>query len=299
MSITLSTYPRQTDYIEDFFRISDLLFRVDQTRERPVLIDWSFWEWSTAMDTYKAEDLARMGLWEDGDRLVAATVIEDHMGAASLCVDPDYMHLRPSMVTYLLEHMAREGKVSLIIEDGDHELQQLALGQGLRPTQNRESTAVLEITDGAVRYTLPEGYRIVDFAKDFDVRKYNRVLWKGFDHESEGPAPEDEESLQWRIGCISSPHVNRSLLIAVVAPDGEYAVHCGMWYRGGDLAIVEPVATAPEHRRKGLGRAAVLEAVRRSGEMGAKRAVVVSTQQFYYSMGFCPTGNGTFWEKRV
>lgn len=299
MPITFRTYQQQTGYTEDFFRVSDLLFRVDQTRHRPVLIDWVFWEWSTAMDTYKADALARVGLWEDQGRLVAATVIEDHMGAVSLCVDPDYRHLRPEMARYAMEHMAQDGKVTLIIEDGDHELQHLALAQGLCPTQDKESTAVLDIAEESTRYTLPEGYRIQSFDSQFDVQKYNRVLWKGFNHEEEGPAPEDEGMMQWRRNCISSPHTDRSLLIAVVGPDGEYASHCGMWYRGGEFAVVEPVATVPQCRRMGLGRAAVLEAARRCGALGARRAIVGSSQQFYYSMGFCPAGTETFWQKSV
>lgn len=299
MSITFCNYPPLTGYTDDFHRVSDLLFRVDQSRKCPVLIDWVFWEWSTARDAYKADALARIGLWEDGGRLVAATVIEDHMGAVSLCVDPDYRHLRPEMARYALEHMAQDGKITLIIEDGDRELQQLALAQGLCPTQSKESTAVLDITDESTRYTLPEGFHIQSFDREFDVSKYNRVLWKGFDHEAEGPAPQDEGMMQWRRNCVSSPHTDRSLLIAVVAPDGEYAAHCGMWYRGGELAVVEPVATVPQYRRMGLGRAAVLEAARRCGTLGARRASVGSSQQFYYSLGFCPAGTETFWQKSL
>lgn len=54
--------------------------------------------------------------------------------------------------------------------------------------------------------------------------------------------------------------------------DGEYAAHCGVWYTGGDTAYIEPVVTVPEHRRKGLGRAVVYEAVGRAKKQGAKRA---------------------------
>ena len=39
---------------------------------------------------------------------------------------------------------------------------------------------------------------------------------------------------------------------------------------------------------KGLGKAVVLEAVKRCGQMGAKTALVGSSQQFYYNIGFYP-----------
>lgn len=49
--------------------------------------------------------------------------------------------------------------------------------------------------------------------------------------------------------------------------------------------------------RMGLGRAAVLEALRRCAALGAKHAYVGSSQQFYYNIGFKPSTSSTFWTK--
>lgn len=68
---------------------------------------------------------------------------------------------------------------------------------------------------------MPEGFRVIGFDEGFDVRKYNRVLWYGFNHGLAAPA-EDDEMLQFRINCVSSPHSNRYLMTAVVAPNGEF-----------------------------------------------------------------------------
>ena len=88
-----------------------------------------------------------------------------------------------------------------------------------------------------------------------------------------------------------------ALKICVAAPDGNYVSHCGMWCQKNDFyCYVEPVATDPDYRRMGLGRAAVLEAVRRCGELGAKQAVVGSDQQFYFNIGFYPVQTLTHWE---
>jgi len=47
--------------------------------------------------------------------------------------------------------------------------------------------------------------------------------------------------------------------------------YCGMWQdSASQSALVEPVATDPAYRKIGLGKAAVLEAVRRCGTLGAK-----------------------------
>ncbi|MCL2285396.1 MAG: GNAT family N-acetyltransferase [Firmicutes bacterium] len=58
------------------------------------------------------------------------------------------------------------------------------------------------------------------------------------------------------------------LVMAVVAPDNNYASHCTIWYRKGDFyCYVEPVATDPDYRKMGLGKAVVLEAIKRCGEL--------------------------------
>ena len=49
---------------------------------------------------------------------------------------------------------------------------------------------------------------------------------------------------------------------------------------------MEPVATDPDYRRIGLGTAAVLEGIRRCGELGATVAYVGTDKQFYLAMGF-------------
>ena len=85
-----------------------------------------------------------------------------------------------------------------------------------------------------------------------DILKFNRVLWRGFNHEGEPPTtPED---LADRRKSLSGPHLDLRLCIVVVSPDGEYASYCGMWYDSDtEYALVEPVATDPAYRKNGSG----------------------------------------------
>ena len=91
--------------------------------------------------------------------------------------------------------------------------------------------------------------------------------------------------------------INPKLVLAVKAPDGNFVSHCGSWYQSGDFyCYIEPVVTDPEYRKMGLGKAVVLEAIKRCGDIGAKQAVVGSSQQFYYNIGFYPLCTFTYWE---
>src|SRR5665647_2505290 len=148
---------------------------------------------------------------------------------------------------------------------------------------------------GPLEYAAPDGYRVISLADDGDAYRYDRLLWRGFGHP--GDAPETPEQLEWRrLSMTGGPDQVPELNIAVVAPDGEYAAYCGVWHDPRtDYALVEPVCTDPDHRLRGCGRAAVLEALRRCAARGATTAYVGSNQLFYYAMGFAPHETGTWW----
>lgn len=92
-------------------------------------------------------------------------------------------------------------------------------------------------------------------------------------------------------------NVDLNLKVAVVGPGGHFVSYCGMWYdEKAGFAVIEPVATDPEYRRMGLGKAAVLEGIRRVGALGAKNILVGSSQQFYYSIGMRPFATASVWK---
>lgn len=59
-----------------------------------------------------------------------------------------------------------------------------------------------------------------------------------------------------------------------------------MVYTGCEYAYGESVFTLSEYHKMGLGKASVLEGVKRCGKRGAKYAIVLSSQQFYYFIGY-------------
>ena len=85
----------------------------------------------------------------------------------------------------------------------------------------------------------------------------------------------------------SAPHFRKDLNIVVEAPAGHFVAYSGTWYEETNrYAYVEPVATDPDYRRRGLGKAAVLEGIRRCAELGATVAYVGSDLPFYMAIGF-------------
>ncbi len=198
------------------------------------------------------------------------------------------------MIDYAIENLSSQGDLQLLLLDGDLSYQRAAAQKGFIATTRKDSVAVIDISRQS--YTLPEGYGIISFDdENFDAERYYNAIWRGFDNQRQRNEREIE-CMQERKD-INAPFVNLNLRILVVAPNGDYAAHCGMWHvPNSEYAYVEPVFTLPEYRKMGLGKAAVLEGVIRSGKLGAKQAYVCSSQQFYYSIGFYPVQNETWWK---
>lgn len=139
-------------------------------------------------------------------------------------------------------------------------------------------------------YSMPDAYAMSPQGCVADPWQYQLVIHKGFDNEGI-PERWDDEFLK-RI-----PHVNEDLKTFAIT-NNEYCAHCGLWYSTGNTAYVEPVATVPEHRKQGLAKAVVYEACTRANVLGAKRAVVISDQEFYFRIGFTLSSEVYDWERR-
>jgi GNAT superfamily N-acetyltransferase len=155
--------------------------------------------------------------------------------------------------------------------------------------------AVLDLADPP-RVEVPDGYAVTSFAEGVDLARLNRCLHRGFNHPE--PVPTDADTMFWRRRSATAPSLIPELNTIVVAPDGEYASYCGIFFDPAtDYLLVEPVCTRPADRRRGCGSAAVLTAVARAAALGARRAFVGSDQQFYYDLGFVPYHRSRWWRR--
>lgn len=249
----------------------------------------------------KQEQLTPIGLWEAGETLVGMVNFEEGPGEAYFQIHPDYPYLKADMLAHAEANLCKveDGKkhLTLYINAFDAELEQLAQTAGLvKAVNDPQITAQFDIGDDFPAISLPDGFRLTDRAENNDLHKINRVLWRGFNHE--GPPP--EKYVAGRADVEKAPLFGYDLVVMVEAANGDLVSYCGIWYvPANKLAYVEPVATDPAYRRKGLGKAAVLEAVRRAGALGAARAIVGSGQEFYRAIGFRPIFSYFPWHKQV
>ena len=293
MSVKFRKYNSEPGYSDDFYKVREFLIRINQENFVCINYLWERWEWSFCLEAISSEDLPKMGIWEEDGTIVAMAGLEQSLGEVFPFVDSKYGYLKKEVLRYSIDNLRKDNALKILIQDDDAEFQQIAHKTGLCPTQERDAKAVIDINN-ELEYELPEGFAITSLADDFDLLKYNSVLWRGFNHGDKPPV--DKEHIESRQHSLSSPNQDMNLKIAVVSPEGNFVSYCGMWFEPRtEYALVEPVATDPDYRKLGLGKAAVLEGVRRCGQLGAKRAYVGSSQQFYFKIGFRPVPGGTFW----
>lgn len=286
-------YSAEPGFTDDFYAVRDFLVRLNADEVRSPGFLWARWEWAFALPFQDTTALDRIGVWERAGSTVGLATFEEAPGDAWLVVDPGHRDLLPAMVDHALARLSVDGHVRILVPDDDGELAGLVASRGLVRARDGEPNAVLDLS-ADLGYVLPEGFRVTSLADDWDLRAFHRLLHRGFGHAGE---PDDAEpELAWRLRSTASPGQCAELEVLVQTPDGAYGAFCGVWlWPGSSYAMVEPVCTDPDLRRRGLGRAAVLEALRRARDRGAAVAYVGSGQVFYTRLGFRPAPGGTWW----
>lgn len=296
MSVRIRNYNNTGWHSDDFYKVCDFLIRINKNKIITPHFLWARWVWQFS-PYINMNNLKRIGIAEDNEKIVGLATYEHDIGESYFCVDEEYDFIKPQLIDYAKENLSLDGELKIVLPNGDLSFQKAAVRKGFIPTGQNATTARIDCENNA--YILPDGYTIMSFDdKNFDPNKYYDAIWQGFDNTRERNETEKEFIEAKR--AFDAPHLDLSLRVLVIAPNGDYASHCGMWHlSNSDYAYVEPVFTLPGYRKMGLGKAAVLEGVRRCGNRGARCAFVLSNQQFYYNIGFYPIQNETWWFSTV
>ena len=119
-----------------------------------------------------------------------------------------------------------------------------------------------------------------------DASEYHARAWASWRAFHPDEPDEDFEGGDWFINLQSAPLYRRDLDIVAEAPNGEIAAFSTIWYDDWTRsAVCVQVGTAPEHQRRGLGKAVIIEGLRRLQRLGGTRV---------FANGFDPPANGLY-----
>jgi len=289
----------------DFMPVRDML--VETFRAWPQLRNWRLerWNWcryscvpylvSWPRDLHPTPEESLAGIrfweehirvWEDDGRIVGMVHTESGRELGQCFVErrPGYSAMLPKAIEWAEAHLAADdGKLVVWAADGDDELCSVLTAKGyVLQSGWRDPNACYAIGTPPTP-TLPEGFTVSSMAKGGDISRRAEAIGRGFGHEN----PRDWGTVAHYQELLNAPDYDPTLALHTIAPDGRYASACIVWHdRVNQIGILEPVATVPEFRRMGLGRAVIYEGIRRVAQRGATEVWVGSDQAFYQAIGF-------------
>ena len=296
-TITVRPYVSASDY-ESINR-----FLVDVYDDGNTPVNWlqPRWEYMHAHPFIETVPLERIAVFEDDGQIIGLAHPEEKLAFVYFQRRRGYDDILPAM----FDHADRcfggpsatlqRNIIGLFITDADRLFEHEAAARGYQLLAGHHEGYSRYSLDQAVPVApIPDGFRIHSLADDNDHRKINRCLWRGFNHEG---TISEEEAEQHGI-AQGAPNFRKDLTIVAAAPSGEYVSYAGIWHEPTNrYGYVEPVATDPDYRRRGIGRAVVLETLRRVQADGAVVAWVGSDQEFYKAIGFEKRFQRNLWVK--
>ena len=300
---------KEYDHSKDFFKIRDFL---QQTyNDEGELINWTIERWNYAV--YFIRDMFELsmeewsktiGIWETEEGEIVSLILNEAVGRGETFfqTNPKYQEFITyhEMFDFAEEKLITEIDSNLLlrprIRKGDNILEKIAKERGYSILKDAtETTSIIDLNRDFSYPEIPKGYRIMTMADDNNIVKRTKAFAIAFGNW--GTKYEVQPSSY--ISLQEAPDYHKKLDVYIVAPDEEIVSFCLVWFDSKNkIGILEPVGTDPDHRRKGLAKAANYEAIKRVKEMGAKKVYVGDGQQFYLSIGFHHHQFNRIWEKK-
>ncbi len=270
------------------------------------VLRWDYWIGHVNMNIYHFDLKEVVTIWE-ADGRIAAVSNPDGTGEAFMQIHPAFFS--DSLFREMLEIVERppliqneSEKESLLVWVGAQDSARKKILEHSGFQRSKFLAEYMRRRD----YSLPipetnlqDGYSIRPLMKEGELPARSWLSWKVF-HPDE--PDEKYQGWEWYKNIQNTPMYQRNLDIVAVAPDGELAAFCTVWYDElTQTAVFEPVGTHPAHQKLGLGKAIMAEGLRRAHQKGATLATVSSysaaAHALYKSMGFTDVDISEPWIK--
>lgn len=280
--MTLRVRPWRDD---DYWPARDLLRRALVANDRRMrawhVARLDYWWWFGNPDLEHLDTTSHMAVWETPDGRVAALVNPEHEGEAFLAVDPAYRSpaLDAAMVDVAEALLAveRDGRRRLRVwaDARDRAMGELLGSRGYERNTAPGEAEVMHRRDLRASPLPPvpsiPGYEVRPMRDGLEVLERAYASGLGFHEDDIAVARDNRDNPAWLHHIMEAPLYRRDLDIVAVAADGAVGSFCTAWFDDVTrTAQLEPVATVPAHRRRGLARAAILEAMHRLAQRGCE-----------------------------
>ncbi len=239
-----------------------------------------FFEYSLVTPWSDNSQNHRFAIWEDNNEVVAVCWYEGGIGEAFFNVSDDYSFLIPEMIEHAEKRLRDDnGKLQLKVFASQKCVLEEAVRNGYQIVFC-DKQGLLDFNEVELNYPLPPGYSF-EIHGQCDMEKLVDMTWRGFDNSGE-----PQGGVERDYHTEAAPNATPELDVIIKTDTGEYVCYAGMWWvPKNKLAYLEPLCTVPEHRGKGLARAALSEMYRRVSNLGATH-MTGGANEFYFKIGY-------------
>lgn len=235
---------------------------------------------------------ADIRLWFEGDRLIGWALLSPSQDAFDVFTHPDLRGgpREADMLAWAVNELSGLHELSnmWIAEHDDVRIRWLE-GNGFEETGAHIVYFTRSLSDPIEAPALPDGYSIrASRGNEEDAR-----LRSAASHAAFGSSKPFEAYVRRTLRFVQSPVFAPEHEILVMSPEGRVAAFCIVWTDElNRLGHFEPVGTHPDFQRRGLGKAMLLESLRRLKSEGMTAADVCTYHdndaaiRLYESAGF-------------
>ncbi len=285
MTLTMRPYKESNDYwkIRDFLR--QVMLLNDRREFSWPVARMDYWYWFANPDLEKIALEESIFIWEDSAGQIAAVLNPEGHGQAFLQLSPLHRttELFEEMLSTAEKHLAQLGENNMrsleIYIDSKDELLKEVLGrcdfQRVTRPGEQEIQHRLTLTNPLPERLTVAGYTLRAMGDGLELLERCYASGLGFHDDDIQVARRNRDNPGWYHHIQSTPLYRRDLDLVAAAADGSVASFCTVWFDDVTrTAYFEPVATVAAHRRRGLGKALLLEGLHRLKEMGCLVAFV-------------------------
>ena len=299
---------------DEYWRAREFLRRLHVVRTRPSgnwhVGDFDYWRWHWLENV--VERPLDFHMWESAGGEIVAVLVQGDPGVCHPMADPTVISdsLRHDMLEVAeseLSSKSRDGRRFVFIwaDETDDCMNGVLATRGYTLHESAhavQANAWQALPSPPEAAPLPAGYSIRSMGDVDELPARSLASWRSFhpNEADQGANPTGD----WYRNIQRAPLYRRDLDIVAIAPNGDVASFATCYFddvvRTGDFVLV---GTAPRHRRKGLGKAVVTEALRRLYDLGAIGAYVSWSESvpgaLYQSTGFTDYEIGRAWSRSL
>lgn len=286
VKLTLHTCSEEDDFWRARNFLRDVFLLNDGLEHSWHVARLDYWRWHFVRTCGVCGSVEEgMALWETADGAIAAALNDLGGGEIRLHVHPRFRsaELENEVLSYAEEHFYRRS------DDGRRVLYLPVFADDLQRQEIARQRGYIRREGGGHHYLrnldvpipdapIPSGYVIRSMGTSDEHPSRSLASWRAF--HSDEPNGNYDSDASWYRNLQAAPLYRRDLDVVAAAPEGSIAAFCTIFYDDYTRsAVTVLVGTAAEHWRRGLGKAVILEGMRRLRQMGCSRVFATANEE--------------------